>query len=1138
MVLLLMGSLVNAQQLNRSQRNNKATKNVFSPSLVKKDNITLQKATKSVNDYGRYAHAKNVLDKVSESSTISTKALWDVMFLYDYSSAASGTFSGFFWNGKVYTSQWSASNGLGKLWRWNISGNTLVADGTITIAGVTGSYNFEGFATDGTYIYAVNETNKIYKIDPTTWTATTITHSFSEPICIAYDEVTGGFWLGAIGGTTATLVSSIGANTGTTLTNGDASGIMGLAYDNVSTGGPWLISAVGSDTESNVSKLCRWNISSGVYEANFKNLASLPNSPSTGKSSGGIFTFSESGKWYVMGIDQGSTQAYCLELADVADPDAPAAVTNLTATADAMGALTATLDWTNPSLTISGNALSDLSINIYENNGIVPIYAIPSTTLIGMPATQGVTVLNAGTYTYKIIGENTAGEGIQNSVFVWIGPDVPAAPTNVTLVNNAMIAELTWTAPIIGLHNGYFTGANLKYDVYRLPDLVTPVAQDLSVLTFSEPISIIGNYTYKVIAKNDEGEGGNANSNTEAFCLDITSFPWIEEFNTSDIPPACWTMEALGDGLWEYATDGEENGAAFHDWYGENESWLITPKIHVPSTGVLLSFDSYMADSDYYEYSGVWISTGNNLTTSFIELHELSGNEIADGFLTDPIEISLAAYAGQDIYIAFVYNGEYAHTWAIDNVKLEELLANDIEVVAITAPISGNNLTNSEQVKVTLKNRGANTITTAEMKLIVDGGAAITETYTGSINSGATANYTFTATANLSAAGSHTIKVTAVLAGDGNATNDSKTITVTNTILSTLAYRWDFESGMPNNFTLIKVDQLTAHNTTIFPNNEPWAIYSNDSYALFESNMGTKCAASQSWTDPAGQINRWMITPRVKINSSDAKLYWASKAFEDGYEDGYNVKVSTTTNSVTNFTNSLFSIAADNTTWTLHSVDLSQFEGQSIYIGFQNNSNDMNLLFIDDIQLRGNITLDPEPITVVSKTPTGSGIAFNATVSVTFSGNVAPSGTIANVTIKDAQSVNVANVSATASGATITVAHANFEPNTSYTVNIPSASITNYNGSDITWNFTTELIGISDKTTESLRIYPNPSTGLVNIVVSEKSDINVYDVTGKLVDIFKVNANEIKSFSQSAGMYFVQITDIHGKVTTEKLIIE
>ena len=76
--------------------------------------------------------------------------------------------------------------------------------------------------------------------------------------------------------------------------------------------------------------------------------------------------------------------------------------------------------------------------------------------------------------------------------------------------------------------------------------------------------------------------------------------------------------------------------------------------------------------------------------------------------------------------------------------------------------------------------------------------------------------------------------------------------------------------------------------------------------------------------------------------------------------------------------------------------------------------------------------------------------------------------------------------------------------------------------------------GVSNITPNTFKVYPNPSTGVFNVSVKETSTVNVYDVTGKLVNTAQVNAGEVYTFTQTtAGMYFV---NVNGRV--EKMVIK
>ncbi|MFO8066250.1 MAG: DUF5689 domain-containing protein [Bacteroidales bacterium] len=153
----------------------------------------------------------------------------------------------------------------------------------------------------------------------------------------------------------------------------------------------------------------------------------------------------------------------------------------------------------------------------------------------------------------------------------------------------------------------------------------------------------------------------------------VTEFPWTEGFDENLIPPTTWQHYALGGGEW--VTVARDDGYAAHHNYTDEgsvaDSWLVTPQLSIPAEGrMLLKFSENNAYMSYYGYSGVHISTasGNPEMGDFVEVYESSAS-IAD--YTEKY-IDLSAYAGQIIYIAFVYQGEFAHQWWIDDVTVEE----------------------------------------------------------------------------------------------------------------------------------------------------------------------------------------------------------------------------------------------------------------------------------------------------------------------------------------------------------------------------------------------------------------------------------------------------------------------------------
>ncbi len=151
----------------------------------------------------------------------------------------------------------------------------------------------------------------------------------------------------------------------------------------------------------------------------------------------------------------------------------------------------------------------------------------------------------------------------------------------------------------------------------------------------------------------------------------ITDFPWLEGFDT--FLPEGWNSFSLGAGGQWVAGDGGAHHAFVQTALAE--SWLVSPQIQLPEVepggqAMLLSFlerNQYMAD---YGYSGVWISTGSGLPENgqFVELYESSN---ALSAYTEKV-INMANYAGQVVYLAFVYEGQNAHNWWVDDVQIAE----------------------------------------------------------------------------------------------------------------------------------------------------------------------------------------------------------------------------------------------------------------------------------------------------------------------------------------------------------------------------------------------------------------------------------------------------------------------------------
>jgi hypothetical protein len=376
--------------------------------------------------------------------------------------------------------------------------------------------------------------------------------------------------------------------------------------------------------------------------------------------------------------------------------DAPAAVTNLTATPGALGALTAVLNWNNPNTTASGATLTQLtSVAVYENDGATPIYTHPNPAP-GSADTYTIAVTSAGLYDYTLIATNAAGDGIPAVIPVWIGPDVPAAPANVQFTVNNFNITLSWIAPTTGLHGGYYLSTGLAYDVYRLPDNIK-VSSDQTGTTFTETITMPGNYSYKVIAKNNIGEGGAGISNALLLCPPATTFPYNEGFeNNGTELPACWSQELLMHEIpWEIVsastgTPSTAHGGAYKaryypSYWSGAKARLSTSQLNISAlTNPALKF---------WHTQGAW-STDQDILKIYYKTSAGGAWTLLEEYTTNVPDWTERVIAlpnkSADYYIGFAGNGGYGFGIQLDDITILDFVGYvDAELIAITEPTVG-----------------------------------------------------------------------------------------------------------------------------------------------------------------------------------------------------------------------------------------------------------------------------------------------------------------------------------------------------------------------------------------------------------------------------------------------------------------
>ena len=420
------------------------------------------------------------------------------------------------------------------------------------------------------------------------------------------------------------------------------------------------------------------------------------------------------------------------------------------------------------------------------------------------------------------------------------------------------------------------------------------------------------------------------------------ALPYLEGFDDETFPPVGWNRTQLGTGTnnWIRTTPGADGttGTMFHSFSGNNNSWMVSPPIALPSGHkCTLSFFERNQYMTTYGYSGVRISTGSGEAGSsdFVELYE--SNVAITSFTLK--ELDLTPYKGETVYIAFVYQGVGDHNWWVDEVEVTATPLPDYDF-SIAYPDGVVVLTgDSHDYLVTISNDGRldDSYTTA---IAGDGSWAYelfeadgTTSLSGSVPIAAGDTYDFIVRV--------TVPETGVSMGD----TDTENFTVTST------------AGVQvKNFSItttpkIKGNLSEGFEGATFPP-KGWKVINRGgdntwrrevSYPIFEK---ASASIERNWGE---EHDDWLITPPLAPTAGNNTIsFWAKNDYSSN--DKFNVMLSYEGNNVNDFRITLASNVTPNSTAQKYSYNLGAYNGQIVYIAIQVISEGGTTIFVDDFE--------------------------------------------------------------------------------------------------------------------------------------------------------------------------------------------
>lgn len=294
-----------------------------------------------------------------------------------------------------------------------------------------------------------------------------------------------------------------------------------------------------------------------------------------------------------------------------------------------------------------------------------------------------------------------------------------------------------------------------------------------------------------------------------------------------------------------------------------------------------------------------------------------------------------------------------------------------------------------------------------------------------------------------------------------------------------------------------------------------------------DNGAGDTVAVSTSYYTPPGQADDWMWTPAINVIAGNfTRLSWDAIVTDSDFPDGYEVRIMTIppSGSKGNIGNmltastQLLNIPAENAQWINRSVDISSYNGRTVYIGFRNHSYDDYLLAINNVKVEKLISL---PVLLVSftgiKTLAGNDLRWETSQQ------------------KGIQQYDIERSTDGTHFGTIGSVKANQETSFTYRYNDaePLSGINFYRLKIIEYNGETysEIIRITNSNSNMITLSPNPAKNYVMLQTNNSDILNtkakLTTIDGKILKEIQISQlpYSIDVSSLSKGIYLLQLED-------------
>ena len=415
----------------------------------------------------------------------------------------------------------------------------------------------------------------------------------------------------------------------------------------------------------------------------------------------------------------------------------------------------------------------------------------------------------------------------------------------------------------------------------------------------------------------------------------ITLFNLNEDDGNWDIyTDPWWSLAHTGDYCLAYNYDSNNNG----------NDWAILEPIKIEEPGYYVLKFWYSGDDTHPEKLGVYY--GNEGTPDAMTNKIVEYAPFARSAYEESINIFYLDKA-QDIYIGFYAFSDKDENWlCVDDVTLEKISSEtvDLTINGITNPSGYVHKGSKQSIEYAVRSLGI-TDATATVRVKIDD-VVVNEEQT-TIKAQEIKEFVLEDALSTVLPGKHVLVVEVTNSDDTAVENNTDTLSFV--VMGTPTRSWDFEDGqLPAEFTFRSEDEGTVNPSAGDEFNEAgWGIFNIQEHPQFGEHM----LAATSWLDGTDRADRWCVLPPF-CPSGESYLTWDAASFNPAYLESYSIMISNNgDDSWYYFTEEEF--IAESPSFKTRGVELSSYQGDTIYVAFRLRSKNCEHLILDNIGLYG-----------------------------------------------------------------------------------------------------------------------------------------------------------------------------------------